>query len=131
MLPRQLVLVIEDEFAIRGFMAECLRGEGYEVAEWGRGTGAPECARELRPDLILLNLGLPGQSGQAVLQQLRADPATRAIPVVIVSATPDRAGATVALAQAVLPKPFKLTSLVDLVERFVHQDRGDLAVGAP
>jgi two-component system phosphate regulon response regulator PhoB len=118
-LARRTVLVVEDEAGILGFVSDFLRDEGYDVVGWPRGTEALQTAREARPELIILDLGLPGKSGREVLRELRSDPQTRAIPVVLTSATLEQAGQDLRLADATLPKPFELGSLLAVVSRFV------------
>lgn len=116
-LSRPTVLVIEDELAILNVVRECLQDEGYEVVGWTQGTRASDVARAASPAVIVLDLALPGKHGREVLRELRSDPATRPIPVVITSAAPEQAGPDLALADATLPKPYDLTALLDAVGR--------------
>jgi CheY-like chemotaxis protein len=76
-------------------------------------------AAQLHPDLVLLDLELPDVSGEQVLAQLRADPATHAIPVIVISADIDPAVPRRVLAQGAqwcLIKPFEVTDLLSLVD---------------
>ena len=92
--------------------------------------GTTVCGRraEQRPDLILLNLHLSGMGGDVVLTQLRADPATCSIPVLLLSgdATPRSRERLLALgASDYLPKPFNVYALVDKLDRLWEDHRGD------
>jgi DNA-binding response OmpR family regulator len=88
------------------------------VHELNGEQGLARAARE-RPDLVLLDLGLPDIPGSEVLRRLRADPRTATIPVVVVSAdaTPDRIGVLIdAGASHYLSKPFDIESLLGVVD---------------
>jgi CheY-like chemotaxis protein len=88
-------------------------------------------AAHLRPDLILLDLKLPDISGEQVLAQLRADPATRTIPVVVITAEIDPAVLHRVLTQGALwclIKPFEVPHLLRLVDAFVQSGRPKRAV---
>ena len=104
--PPPRAAVIEDDEVIAELWATILEAAGYEVARRDSGLGLAGLLRAWRPDVVLLDLGLPYRSGAAVLADLKADPATAAIPVVVVSGavealSPVRA----ALAAAVVAKP--------------------------
>jgi CheY-like chemotaxis protein len=110
MVPRgpggPAVLVVEDEPGVAALLAEVLAGAGYAPTTTDSALGAVALARRLRPAAILLDLGLPYRSGGALLGDLKADPATAAIPVVVVSGAPEALPrARAALAAAVLTKP--------------------------
>ena len=84
------VLVIEDDPDIAFLLQLHLSGDGREVLTAGRGDEAIEVARRERPDLITLDIMLPDMDGFAVLDELKADPVTKEIPVVVISVLPDR-----------------------------------------
>jgi DNA-binding response OmpR family regulator len=84
------VLVVEDESAIRTMLAELLQHEGYAVIEAGDGREALHRLREQRPDLIILDLMLPGMSGWEFLNQSREQRDRANVPVVILSAIEGR-----------------------------------------
>lgn len=77
-----LILVVDDYEDAREMYAEYLRFCGYRVAEARNGNEALEQAFALRPDLILMDLSLPGMDGWEATRQLKADDRTRQIPVV-------------------------------------------------
>jgi PAS domain S-box-containing protein len=77
------VLVVDDEVAIRDLVLEYLQMWDYGAVPAGSGAEALELARRLRPDLVILDVGMLPMSGLDVLRQLKQDPETRAIPVVL------------------------------------------------
>lgn len=81
------VLIIDDEPDVRSIARLSLgRVGGMDVVELAGGEGAVVVARSERPDVVLLDLMMPGMDGVATLETLRADPETAAIPVVFVTA---------------------------------------------
>ena len=79
---RPLVLVVDDYQDAREMYAEYLSFSGFRVAEAGTGVEALEKAFELQPDVILMDLSLPGMDGWAATRRLKTDDLTRHIPVV-------------------------------------------------
>ena len=77
-----LILVVDDYEDAREMYAEYLRFCGFRVAEARNGNEALEQAFSLMPDLILMDLSLPGMDGWEATRQLKADPRTQGIPVV-------------------------------------------------
>jgi DNA-binding response OmpR family regulator len=113
------ILSIEDDPMVRRVLVAVLGERGHEVLEAGDGDSGLDMARDEQPDLILLDLGLPGTHGTVVLGRLRDDPVTQKIPVIVVSAWGE--GHVVAMARArgavdVIRKPFGINDLVDRVE---------------
>ena len=84
------VLVVDDEERNRRLLVAILEAGGYSVAEAADGTQALELARQNPPDIVLLDIMMPGIDGYEVARQLKADVATKAIPVVMVTALDDR-----------------------------------------
>jgi CheY-like chemotaxis protein len=117
------ILVCDDDDGLRELMKVAL-GPGYRYVEAVDGEGALEALTLERPDLVLLDVMLPGYSGLEVLAAIRSDETLRDLPVVVVSAwqTPeDRAAAAEAGANAFLGKPFELDELSLAVERLVRR----------
>ncbi|MFO1306774.1 MAG: phosphate regulon transcriptional regulator PhoB [Burkholderiales bacterium] len=85
------VLVVEDEPAILELLKVNLADAGYEVREAGDAETASALLKDALPDLVLLDWMLPGQSGLAFAKQLRADPRTKELPVIMVTARTDEA----------------------------------------
>ncbi len=110
-----LVLVVEDDAGAREILRLCLRNAGYDVVEAGDADEALAVARTARPQAVTLDLLLPKRDGWELLAELRSDPATHAIPVIVVSVTEDRLRAHTCGAQAVLVKPIDRELLVGLV----------------
>ena len=89
MMPN--ILVVEDEPAIRELLKINLVDAGYEVREAADAEAANALLKEALPDLVLLDWMLPGQSGLAFAKRLRADPRTKEVPVIMVTARTDEA----------------------------------------
>jgi two-component system phosphate regulon response regulator PhoB len=89
MMPN--ILVVEDEPAILELLKINLVDAGYEVREAGDAETANALLKEALPDLVLLDWMLPGQSGLAFAKQLRANPRTKELPVIMVTARTDEA----------------------------------------
>jgi len=109
------VLVVDDEADITALVAYHLAKAGYRVATAGNGRDALRAAREERPDLVVLDLMLPGVSGYDVLVELRRRDETKDIGVVVLTARkdePDRIKGLSLGADDYLPKPFSPEELV-------------------
>ena len=117
-MAKGLVLVVDDDPFIVDFIETALEDEGYQVLTTVNG-GALQLARDLHPDVILLDIMMPGMDGVEVSRRLRADPVTADIPIVVMSAQ-DRLRATAALMPINdrLPKPFDLERLYETVARW-------------
>ncbi len=117
-MAQSTVLVIDDDPFIVQFLEEALEDEGYQVLASVNGE-ALQIAHDLRPDIILLDIMMPGMDGVEVSRRLRDDPVTAEIPIVVMSAQ-DRLRATAALMPIDdrLPKPFDLERLFATVERW-------------
>jgi two-component system, cell cycle response regulator DivK len=86
-MPDELILVVEDNDNNRLLIRDVLQASGYRVIESETAEDGVRMAVEQRPALVLMDIQLPGMSGIEALQRLRADPVTRAIPVVAVTAS--------------------------------------------
>ncbi len=118
--PNRTVLVVEDDEAVSQLLVALLEDRGYGAVPAYDGRSAMRLARELRPHLITLDLGLPGVDGHAVLERLKADPVTREIPVVVISAFTQilPAGDRKKLAY-LLGKPFDVTEVLEVIQATV------------
>lgn len=118
-MSRARLLLVEDHPTMRGAVRVILEAEGYEVAEVGDGASALEAIRSGPPDLVVLDLNIPGVSGAEVLRELRADPATVAVRVVVATAEGEegRASAMRLGADEYLTKPFGPAVLLRTVAR--------------
>ena len=93
-MPNELILVVEDNEKNRKLAHDVLVHQGYRVVDAESAEEALRLVREQPPRLVLMDIQLPGISGIEALRRLREDPATRAIPVMAVTAsamTQDRA----------------------------------------
>jgi two-component system cell cycle response regulator DivK len=86
-MPGELILLVEDNDNNRLLIRDVLQANGYVVAEAETAEDGLRMAAEQNPALILMDIQLPGMNGIEALQHLRADPATRAIPVIAVTAS--------------------------------------------
>jgi DNA-binding response OmpR family regulator len=118
MQPR--VLVADDDPIILRLLEVNLGLEGFSVETALRGEDAMIRARETHPDLIILDVMMPGMTGHDVAGQLKDDPATADIPIVFLSARTqeeDRARGRELGVAAYITKPFDPGELVDIVRR--------------
>ncbi len=128
---RRLILVIDDVVTAREVIEISLRGLPADLHVAGDGREGLELAKELLPDLIVLDLALPVISGDAVLARLRQDPATAAIPVMVVTAHGQSGMATFVMelgADAFIEKPFLPAELLAAAEKLL--DLSDRALPA-
>ena len=82
------VLIVEDQIEMRAIAAAYLEHQGYRVVATDNGAEAVEHARAEQPDLIFMDISVPGMDGIRATAELKRDPSTRGIPIVIVSAHP-------------------------------------------
>jgi two-component system phosphate regulon response regulator PhoB len=124
------VLVIDDEETIRLLCRVNLTASGIEVLEAADGTAGLEMARNERPDLILLDVMMPGLDGWEVARRLGADAATRDIPIVFLTARAgqeDRHLGEEAGAVGYVVKPFDPVSIGTVVELTLSRiQRGEI-----
>ncbi len=113
---QRTVVVVEDDPEIRDLELFLLGAEGYQVVGLPDGDAVVQTVRDVRADLIVLDLMLPGKNGNMILDELGADAATRDVPVIVVSAYTPQLVAT-AQVKSVLAKPFDVTDLLDTVQR--------------
>ena len=109
---RQRILVVDDDASLAEMLTIVLRGEGFDTAVIGDGTQALTAVRELRPDLVLLDLMLPGSDGIDVCRQIRAE---SGVPIVMLTAKTDTVDVVLGLesgADDYIVKPFKSKELV-------------------
>jgi putative two-component system response regulator len=108
------ILVVDDNAHIAALLRQGLKAEGYQVATAQDGLEALAEVGAHPPDLILLDIDLPGLSGDEICRRLKGDPATRLIPIVMVTGRPDlrdRLDAWEYGADEFLPKPFHLVEV--------------------
>lgn len=106
------VLVVDDEPQIRRIMRTTLTGAGYEVDDAKTGEEALEKCREFRPDLVLLDINMPGMGGLAACRAIRADANVAIIMLTVRNAEPDKVKALDAGADDYIAKPFSTPELL-------------------
>jgi DNA-binding response OmpR family regulator len=118
------VLVVEDDPDIVELILHYLRAEGFEAEALGDGREALERLREVPPDVLILDLQLPGLDGLALCAEIRRDRRTRALPVIMLTARGDEADRVVGLevgADDYVVKPFSPKELVARVRALVRR----------
>ena len=124
------VLVVDDDPDIRTLLAMNLELSGYRVTEARDGREGSALARDLRPDLIVLDVMMPEVDGLDVLRGLKADPETSEIPVVMLTAKTEDASVWQgweAGAAYYLTKPFELSQLLRFIETLTAPEDLSLA----
>jgi two-component system, cell cycle response regulator DivK len=115
-----LILIVEDNERNLKLVRDVLQVKGFDTIEAGTGERGVELAVERKPDLILMDIQLPGISGIDALKALRANPATAAIPVVAVTASvmqQDRTLITEAGFDGYIGKPINIKEFLENVNR--------------
>ncbi len=123
-MSKERILVIEDEPDILEMMRYNLDREGYRVTAVVSGEDGYERAQQDAPDLVLLDLMLPGLDGLELCRRLKADPVTRTIPIVMVTAKGDESDIVLGLglgADDYVPKPFSPKELVARVKAVLRR----------
>jgi len=119
---RKRVLIVEDNPLNMRLFSAMIAAEGYEVLEANSGQRGLELAQQEHPDLIIMDIQLPGMSGLEVTQNLKADSATHDIPIIATTAFATRGDEEVILAtgcDAYMAKPIAISQFLELVETFM------------
>jgi CheY-like chemotaxis protein/HD-like signal output (HDOD) protein len=118
-----MVMVVDDMAMIREPIAACLKAAGFEVVCAGDGVAALAATSARVPDLILLDLAMPGMDGIKVLEALRASPRTVATPVILLTASSDKdhvvKAAKLGVRDYLLKSRFSLPDLMQRVNKYV------------
>jgi len=126
MATKKRILIVEDNNDYRELLLLFIGREGYEVAEARTGSEAIEQAHATRPDLIIMDLGLPGITGDEAIARLKADPSTRKIPIVVATAFHEAAARVECVvaggAAEILHKPITWTTIKDVLSRYLSED---------
>lgn len=130
MSDQKTIVVVDDDADFLEMIDEVLREEGYRVVPLSTGEGAFQAIKKRNPDLVLLDVRLPGVSGFHVLHSLLTEPGTSHIPVIVCTGEPwslrYRERTLSEMGVTVLPKPFDIDTLIDQVDRLTAEstDRG-------
>jgi CheY-like chemotaxis protein len=109
---RMRILIVDDESSMRFLLKHVLEGGGYEVVEAHNGDVALALIVESRPDLVVTDMMMPVMGGAELIERLRSDPETEAIPVVVVSSQHEIASS---VGDALVTKPFEPGKLLETV----------------
>lgn len=126
---QESILIVEDEEDIIELISFHLIKEGYQVSSLMEGNRVFETAKAKKPDLILLDLMLPGLDGLSIIRQLKGDPETKTIPVIIVSAKSEETDIVIGLelgAEDYVTKPFSPKILTARIRTALRRQTVDL-----
>src|SRR5881397_2475936 len=126
-VANELILVVEDHDKNRKLVRDVLTFKGYEIIEAETGEEGVRLAQERHPSLVLMDIRLPGIDGIEALGRLRAEPATRGVPIMAMTAsvmTEDRRRITDAGFDAYQSKPIKVKDFVAAFERLLENEGG-------
>jgi two-component system, cell cycle response regulator DivK len=116
------ILVVEDQMDNRQILRDLLGNAGYELLEAENGAEALTTVARQRPDLILMDIQLPVMDGYEATRRLKADPATKSIPIIVVTSyalSGDETKAREAGCDAYVTKPFSPRQLLGKVREFL------------
>ena len=119
-----IALVVDDDLDIRELVSLVAQRAGCEVVEAANGAAALAAVEHAVPDIVILDVAMPGMSGLEVCRQLRDDPATRDVPVLMLSAAArpvEHAAGLQSGADLYLTKPFSPAALADQITRLLTQ----------
>jgi len=114
------ILIVDDEPDIRFMMRLILEGAGYQVTEARHGIAGLKSVKARRPVLVITDVMMPTMDGLELIERLRSDPKTAAIPILVVSGNSDLATA----ADARLRKPFTRRELLHAAALLIREDGG-------
>ena len=125
-----MIYCVEDDSAIRDLMVYTLRASGFEAMGFENDTGFWAAMKEQRPEMIILDVMLPGEDGLTILQKLRSSPVTSDIPVIMATAKDSEYDKVIGLdsgADDYLAKPFGMMEMVSRIKAVLrragnHQD---------
>lgn len=120
--PRQIcsVLVVDDDLAVQELLQRTLRKEGFQVITAPNGLQGLRLARALHPDVITLDVMMPGMDGWSVLSALKADPDTVDIPVIMLTIVEDRHLGYALGVSDYITKPVDRAKLVEILQKYRH-----------
>ena len=122
-----MIYCVEDDESIRELMVYALRASGFEAEGFSGGEGLFQALRQTMPELILLDIMLPGMDGMEILKNLRANPATANVPVIMASAKGTEYDKVLGLDQGAddyLAKPFGMMEMVSRIRAVLRRSGG-------
>ena len=123
-MEKPRILIIEDDRDNLDLMRYLMERQGYEVLEAYDGRQGLEMARTMLPQLALVDLAMPEVDGWTVIRELKSDPATRGIKIVVVtvrSLVEDRIRAQEAGCDAFITKPMRMAHLAEVVSQLLYK----------
>lgn len=123
-MSKPLIVVVEDETDIQDIITYNLKREGYDVLTASRGDQGLSLIQAKNPDLVILDIMLPGIDGLTICQQLRAAAKTKALPIIILSAKEEESDVVIGLglgADDYMPKPFSPRELLARVKALLRR----------
>lgn len=123
----QRILVVEDQEDNRRIIRDLLASAGYDMIEALDGEAGVRLAETERPDLILMDVQLPGLDGHEATRRIKANPELRAIPIIVVTSyalSGDDAKAMAAGCDAYVAKPFSPRQLLSKIREFLAETTG-------
>jgi len=128
------VLIAEDNAVNRELLRELLEARGYEVTEACDGAEAVQAVEKARPDLLLVDIGMPVLDGFGVLRKIRENPANDSLPVLAVTAYAmqgDRERVLSSGFNGYLSKPVNATALAEELKRLMGEGKGPASQDLP
>ena len=125
-----MIYIVEDDVNIRQMESYALKNSGYDVCEFGDGQSFFAACRSALPSLVILDIMLPGEDGLTILKKLREQPATRRLPVIMVTAKDSELDAVRGLDQGAddyISKPFGIMEFISRVKAVLRRQGGDTA----
>lgn len=122
-ISKQKVMVVEDEISLLKLECILLNSRGYQVCSMGNGKDALECMEKEMPNLVLLDVSMPGVDGFEVCRLIKSNPVTRHILVVLLTAKKrkqDREMGEQVMADCYITKPFKSIDLMGTIDRLLN-----------
>jgi len=124
-MVQRKILIVEDEVSLLKLESILLTTRGYKVSGVTDGLKALEEIKKDMPDLVLLDIMIPGIDGFEVCRRIKADPVTANLPVVMLTAkksSADQARGIEAGADAYITKPFKSAKIIEVVEELLRKE---------
>jgi len=128
MTKKSIILYVEDNFDNRVLIRRVLEAEGYEMAEASNAEDALRKIQSVRPNLILMDINMPGSDGYALTARIKATPGFASVPIVAVTANVmrgDREKSLEAGCDGYIQKPIDIDILSQQIERFLARQSND------
>jgi len=122
-MPKK-ILFIEDEYDVAKLLVKRFRAAGYAVVIAPDGALAIQAAHQDKPDLIVLDLMLPGGGGKTVIERLKVSTHTKSIPIIVLTAMQDETYQKQIMAydiEAYIQKPYEFPELLDQVKKVIGE----------